>query len=49
LKQLKSTFVQHQVTPNLMPYQQKLLLNLCHPKDFIILLSNKNLGPCILE
>jgi hypothetical protein len=32
-----------------MPYQENLLHNLRHHNDFIILPSDKNLGPCILE
>jgi hypothetical protein len=49
LKQLKSQFVPRRVTPNLTPYQQKLLHDLRKSKDFIIFPSDKNLGPCILE
>jgi hypothetical protein len=33
----------------LTPYQQKLLHDLQCSKDFIVLPSDKNLGPCILE
>ena len=49
LKQLKASFVRRRVTSNLTPYQQKLLADLRRSKEFIVLPSDKNLGPCILE
>jgi hypothetical protein len=49
LKQTRAHFQKRRAQPNLTPLQNKLLQDLRDSKDFIVVPSDKNLGPCILE
>jgi hypothetical protein len=49
LRQIQNKFKQRRVRTNLTPYQQKLLANLRDSDDFIVLPTDKNLGPAIIE
>ncbi len=49
LKQTEAQFRRRPVTPNLSPLQNKLLQDLRASKDFTVVPSDQNLGPCILE
>jgi hypothetical protein len=49
LKQRNAQFQRGQATPNLMSLQNKLLQDLRGSKVFIVIPSDENLGPCILE
>jgi hypothetical protein len=49
LRQIQNRFNQRRVRTNLTPYQRKLLANLRDSDDFIVLPTDKNLGPAIIE
>jgi hypothetical protein len=49
IRQIKATFKRRKVASNLTPLQSLLADKLQHSEDFIVLPSDKNLGPCILE
>mmetsp|Transcript_13423 Transcript_13423/g.32329 ORF Transcript_13423/g.32329 Transcript_13423/m.32329 type:complete len:711 (-) Transcript_13423:1443-3575(-) len=48
-KQLTPMFRKRKVPSNLTPIQRRLLLTLRHNPDFLVLNSDKNLGPVIME
>jgi hypothetical protein len=49
IRLLRAQFTQRRVTPNLTPYQGRLLRLLKASDEFIVFPSDKNLGPVILE
>jgi hypothetical protein len=49
LKCVKSAYHFKRGPSNLLPYQQYLLYTLRHSQDFIVLPTDKNLGPALLE
>lgn len=49
VKCLKLQFKKKKSCINLLPHQHMALYYLRHQKDFIVLKSDKNLGPCVLE
>jgi hypothetical protein len=49
LKRLPEQFCRRQLPPNLSTFQASLLAKLLDLDDFQVLLSDKNLGPCIIH
>jgi hypothetical protein len=49
LQKLGTQFIRKRATPNLTRHQQRLLEGLQNSEELIVLPSDKNLGPCIIE
>jgi DNA-binding MarR family transcriptional regulator len=49
LRKLQNKFTRRRVHTNLTPYQKKLLATLRDSEDFLVIPTDKNLGPAIIE
>ena len=49
ISELKKIFIKRKVRNNMLPHQRKILSDLRHNKDFLVIQADKNLGPCIIE
>ena len=46
---MKTTFHKRHVNPNLLMFQRQILNDLRDSKDLLIVMTDKNLGPAVIE